>query len=131
MLVALKIIIELHKQFRPSYSPEASGMSSQRPFILIWQSAMANACSIFSCCSLCFFLLQITKFLQFVKTIYNDLPKTMVSSYSATFFFCSNVETCLEIVFRCLLLFCYHHCCELCYCCYVEQCPGTHCNGSS
>jgi transformation/transcription domain-associated protein len=41
VLICLKVIIELHKQFRPSYSNE------------------------------------ITKFLQFVKVIYTDLPKTM------------------------------------------------------
>ncbi|XP_019851030.1 PREDICTED: transformation/transcription domain-associated protein [Amphimedon queenslandica] len=44
VLICLKVIIELHKQFRPSYSPE------------------------------------ITKFLQFVKLIYTDLPKTMSSA---------------------------------------------------
>jgi transformation/transcription domain-associated protein len=44
VLICLKVIIELHKQFRPSYSNE------------------------------------ITKFLQFVKVIYTDLPKTMVFS---------------------------------------------------
>ncbi len=43
VLVCLRVIIELHKQFRPSISPE------------------------------------INKFLQFVKNIYADLPKTMVS----------------------------------------------------
>ena len=29
VLVGLKIVIELHKQFRPSYSPEVSGTISQ------------------------------------------------------------------------------------------------------
>lgn len=73
VLICLRIIIELHKQFRPPISQEVKMLVASA-----FRSSL-NVCVV-SLISFLFFLFisQIHNFLDFVKQIYKDLPKVVV-----------------------------------------------------
>lgn len=59
VLVCLRIIIELHKQYRPEFNPEVCSHVNDSVIQMIPN----------------LFMIQIQDFLSFVKAIYSDLPK--------------------------------------------------------